>query len=242
MQENQRSWRSVVAFTLAVVGLLVVATIPIAQADPKRSPKVLPLDSNAYGNTYSEWSARWIQWLLSIPATTNPALDTTGAECGEGQAGPVWFLAGTFGGSVTRSCTVPVGKALFFPIVNGFFGAGVFDCFPTVPSVTCNLTTLRVAAAASMDAVTLEAHIDGKLLPNLSGQRVQSPEFTITYPDDNVFGIQSGTYVPNVADGYWLMLAPLSAGAHTIHFKGEITGGVFAGTVIEATYHLTVEP
>jgi hypothetical protein len=55
MQENQRVWRSVVAVTLAVVGLLVVATIPVAQADPQ--PKVLPLDSSPYGNTYGECGA-----------------------------------------------------------------------------------------------------------------------------------------------------------------------------------------
>ena len=229
---------------VVVVGLMMAGTIPVAQADDDNSTNagVIPRDSNAYGNTYGEWSARWWQWVLSIPAATNPNLDLTGANCDEGQAGPVWFLAGTFGGPVTRTCTVPAGKALFFPIVNGIFGAGVFDCVPTVPGVPCNLAALRVAAAASMDAVKLQARIDGKPLRKLNDQRVAAPEFTLTYPDDNVLGVDSGTYTPNVTDGYWLMLAPLSAGAHTIYFKGEITGGVFAGTVIEVTYHLTVGP
>lgn len=181
--------------------------------------------------------------MLSIPAATNPATDTTGIHCGEGQAGPVWFLAGIFGsGTITRDCTVPAGKALFFPLANGVFGAGAFDCEPTVPGVTCNLATLRIAAAASMDAVTLAASLDGKALKKLHDQRVQSPVVTLTYPADSVFGVPPGTYTPNVADGYWLMLAPLSVGAHTLHFKAEITGGVFAGTVIEVTYHLTVGP
>jgi hypothetical protein len=71
---------------------------------------------------------------------------------------------------------------------------------------------------------------------------VQSPVFSVTLPEGNVVGtdVPSGTYAPMVADGYWLMLVPLSAGAHTIHFKGSITGGPFAGTVIEVTYDLTV--
>ena len=108
MQENQRFWR-VVAVTLAVVGLLVVATIPVAQADPQ--PKVLPLDSSPYGNTYGEWSAQWWQWLMSIPKATNPNFDTTGAHCAEGQAGPVWFLAGAFdSGPYTRSCISAAGS------------------------------------------------------------------------------------------------------------------------------------
>jgi hypothetical protein len=35
-----------------------------------------------------------------------------------GQDGPVWFLAGTPGGPVTRDCTIPEGKQLYFPLVN----------------------------------------------------------------------------------------------------------------------------
>ena len=60
---------------------------------------------------------------------TNPLLDTTGAyaaagqENGIGPANKYFFLTGTFGnaythGPVTRTATVPKGKALFFPIIN----------------------------------------------------------------------------------------------------------------------------
>ena len=232
-----------VAGIVVILGLMMIATTPAAQAGVWP-----PGSSTQYGNTYGEWSASWIQWLLSIPAATNPALDTTGANCGVGQSGPVWFLAGTFGTSETRNCTIPAGKSLFFPILNGFFGAGVFDCFPTIPKVACLLPTLRAAAAASMDSVTLQAELDGApLVPagSLSDFRVRSPEFAITFPDGNVYGlkragnVQRGTYLPNVADGYWVMLLPLSPGPHTLHFKGTSTGGVFEGAVIEATYHLT---
>ena len=34
----------------------------------------------------------------SIPVPENPAIDTTGEDCGVGQSGSVWFLAGTTGG------------------------------------------------------------------------------------------------------------------------------------------------
>jgi hypothetical protein len=150
------------------------------------------------------------------------------------------LAASYFGGTFTRDCTVPAEKALFFPIVPAVFGAGVFDCEPTVPDVACNLATLRMAAAASMDAVTLKASLDGKPLRDLHDQRVQSPAFTLTYPVDNVPEVSPGTYTPHVADGYWLMLAPLSAGAHTLHFKSIITDGPFAGIETEVTYHLTI--
>lgn len=225
----------VIAVTVVVIGLMTAGTIRGAQANEK----IIPVNANAYGNTYGEWSARWWQWLLSIPAATNPNLDTTGANCAQKQAGPVFYLVGTFGGSaVTRNCTVPAAKALFFPIINSLFGAGVGDCDPTNPGVPCNLADLRVASIASLDSVTLAASIDGKPLQNLDRQRVQSPVLTITFPVLAVFGLPAGTFAPNVSDGYWLMLSPLRPGNHTIHFKGTITGGPF---VVEVTYMLTVQ-
>ena len=244
MQKYQRVWRRVGAVMGVVVGLMGAAMTPVAQADSRDlNAQILPLDSSPYGNTYGEWSARWWQWALSIPAATNPVLDETGAHCAEGQSGPVWFLAGSFfGGTFERTCTVPPDKALFFPIVNAAFGAAVFDCEPTQPGVPCNITALRAAAAASMDPVTIEASIDGVPVPQLRDFRVQSPVFSVTLPEGNVVAVPSGTYAPMVSDGYWLMLAPLSAGAHTIHFKNEITGGPFAGTATEVTYHLTIGP
>ena len=70
----------------------------------------------------------------------------------------------------------------------------------------------------------------------------EHPVIVLTYPVESVFGVPPGTYTPNVTDGYWMMLAPLAVGAHTLHFKSEITGGVFAGAVIDVTYGLTVGP
>ncbi len=36
-----------------------------------------------------------------------------------GQRGSVWFLSGVFlGGTVTRTCSVPEGVTVFFPVIN----------------------------------------------------------------------------------------------------------------------------
>lgn len=167
MQGNQKFWRSVVAVMMVAIGLMAAAMPPVARADSGNpNPRVLPPHANAYGNSYGEWSARWWQWVLAIPEATNPNLDTTGADCAEGQTGKVWFLAGTFGASVTRACTVPTGRGLFFPILNTVFGAGVFDCEPTNPGVPCDVQALRAAAEAQLDdPTTLEVSIDGTPAP-----------------------------------------------------------------------------
>src|SRR5262249_24006075 len=112
--------RSAIAPLAVCVGLMVAAMTLVATADSSNpNPQVFPSRSHPFGHTYNEWSARWWQWALSIPAATNPVLDETGAHCAEGQGGQVWFLAGSFaGGTFTRACTVPPGKALFLSIVN----------------------------------------------------------------------------------------------------------------------------
>jgi hypothetical protein len=51
--------------------------------------------------------------------------------------------------------------------------------------------------------------------------------------------VPEGTYEPTVADGFYLLLAPLKPGPHTITFGGTglFLGGPFAQ---EITYHLVV--
>src|SRR6202043_2144227 len=73
----------------------------------------------ALAESLEQLTAEWWQWALSIPTSINPQLDTTGGNCMVGQRGSVWFLAGIFGGgSATRTCAVPEGTVLFFPVIN----------------------------------------------------------------------------------------------------------------------------
>src|SRR5262249_37479866 len=183
---------------------------------------------------------------VSFPAAINPMLDTTGADCALGQAGPVWFLAGTPGFPATRTCTVPADRAIFFPIVNVIDDAN--SCPPGTPgggqpapgqSLEDFLTE---DAAGYIDPVNvLEVEVDGVALRNLFTYRVRSGLFSFlgdpSLAAPGVFDpCITGLPQPGVSDGYWIMLAPLSAGTHTIHFKGGISS-VFA---TEMTYHLTV--
>src|SRR5208337_1677970 len=76
-----------------VLGLAVLA-VPSVMARDADDPKVMDRDSVAYGRTYSEWSAAWQQWALSIPVANHPLFDN--GDCSVGQSGPVWFLGGKF--------------------------------------------------------------------------------------------------------------------------------------------------
>jgi hypothetical protein len=92
------------------------------------------------------------------------------------------------------------------------------------------------------DVVThgfLTTSVDGVVLQNLANYRFSSPVFSYTLPDNNIEGVPAQTVTPAVADGYYLMLAPLSAGQHQIHFTG---GSPLLNFSLDVTYNITVTP
>src|SRR5262245_20854043 len=113
MQDKTKHRQSTVAVCGLVFGLLMLVNMALADPPVFFAPTTTP-----FGKKLREWSAEWWQFVLSIPASENPLLDDTGQKCAVGQRGPVWFLVGTTGGPVTRACSLPEGKALFFPVLN----------------------------------------------------------------------------------------------------------------------------
>jgi hypothetical protein len=69
-----------------LIACLGLPTILFAQQGDANS-RIYPFDSQPFGMTYGDWNAAWIQYGLSIPASINPTLDTTGANCNVAQSG-----------------------------------------------------------------------------------------------------------------------------------------------------------
>jgi hypothetical protein len=222
---------------LAATLLLSLTTLSSFADDTE----VFPIHSRPYGKSYGQWATAWWQWVLGIPAANNPLLDSTGAFAGVGQHGPVWFLGASLGGSEERTFTIPAGKGLFLPVTPWIFGSIAGDCGASNPGVTCDVPTLRSAAAAVATSVqTMEVSIDGEPVDHLRNYRALSPDsFSVTLPDGNFIGLPAGTYGPQVADGYWLMLAPLEPGTHTI--RVHIVPGAGNGSEFDVIYHIRVK-
>jgi hypothetical protein len=158
----------------------------------------------------------------------------------------VFFLAGDFGGPVERTCTVPAGKAIFFPLLNtAYIG---FPCDArNLPGCEADqaleqandIATLLSFISPFLNGATLSCEIDGHALKHLLSYFEQSSAiFSVTLPEDSIYGLPAGPYHPWVDTGYYLMVAPLRPGPHTIHFQCHNGGGFF----LEVTYHLTVAP
>jgi len=216
------------AILVTMCGPVAAPLLPAASAAPA-------VEIQGFGASYGEWAARWWQWILSIPAAVNPNLDATGANCAQGQYDTVWFLGGAFGGTASRTCTVPVGKPIFFPLINTVIVA---------PKGSETLLDLRRQAKAFIDTVTsLTCQLDGAACaPNLLDHRATSPSFTVLAPNARDALLPPGSLQrPGnsdslVADGYWILLPPLSPGSHTLNF-GATTSSGFG---VNITYHLTV--
>lgn len=231
---------AVASFIMAI--LLCAPTPSLAQRD-EQDNLAYPPDSTPFGMTYGDWIAAWWQYVLAVPASTNPALDTTGQYCNLGQSsGPVFFLNSSFvpGVLVTRACTIHGAKALYIPNVG-------CECSTAEapPFHGDNGQELRTCTAAFTDGVgvrTMKVTVDGRTIENLGAYRAQSPMFDFVMPaHDNFLGVDGVTSGSSVADIYGVMLKPLSPGRHVVHFEGRFVSGPAAGAAFAVTYYLTID-
>ena len=238
MINNLKNWRSVATMVGIFMGL-AIAPVSRAFAD-NQTTNVFSPDKNVFGKAYGDWSAAWWQWVLTIPAATNPLNDKTGVNCAVGQSsGPVFFLVGSFVGTVNRTCTVPRDKAVYFPIINA-------ECSTVEPPPFHgdNEAELRTCAGRygdAFDVSSLKVTVDGQQVKGLKDYRAQSPVFNFTLPADDILGV-TATIGSSVDDGYYVMLQSLKPGNHTIHFEGACKRSSFCyGSFSQdVTYYITV--
>ncbi|MGW4232406.1 signal protein [Streptomyces sp. NPDC004980] len=159
-----------------------------------------------------ELQRRWWTWAASEPERTNPVADQDGSSCGRNQPRDVWFLAGSFGGQVERTCSVPGGVPLVLPLVNRIGEPS--DC------------------ADFMGAAEGTAVLDGKRIAPEEHQGTTI--FVRGVADNPVTGSEAAFMATGC--GLWVQLEPLESGQHTLTIRGE--SGAFS---VEVDYALRVE-
>jgi hypothetical protein len=237
MKSNAKYPQSIVAVIGVILGIVMLTTVAFAR---NLNPGIAPINSSPHGKTYSEWAAAWWKWALQTPASVNPLTDPTGEHCNVNQSDHVWFLAGgAFGLSpVTRDCTVPEGQALFFPLINVFYGA-----FLTDPPDQRTEEFIRNQVACVGDATFNFVEIDGVQVNNPGQYLEKSVIFDVFLPEDNIFkdlfnlDIPDLTLSPSVDEGFYLFVSPLKPGEHTIRWQASSEACGFSQDI---TYHITV--
>lgn len=248
--DMMKYWRSSIVLAIVVLALLVSPTMAFAH---NANPGVFPINFQPFGLTYGQWSARWWQFAFQQPNLDICATDKPGSN--------VVFLAGTPGPpAVTRECTVHAGQAIMFPVFNvewsvaeannqGNETPGQTCPVPASPNGNSDAALQACATAQANHALdpkaSLEAAVDHVKIQNLEHFRAVSPPFNFTAVKGNPFGVcelvnncSSGSLTSRaVADGFWIILKPLSPGKHTIHFAASVP---FFGFTTDTTYNITV--
>jgi hypothetical protein len=248
--KDARSTSVICGVTLGLMMLTGASSADTLPGSTPQPPRPLP-----------ELTAEWWQWLYSIPQPYtakganvppfNPLFDS-GANCMAGQRGFVWFLAGTNGaaGPVIRSCSVPEGVSIFFPVI-AFSNINTPGCPPGTQSMSVQeLRAVLPPAIESVNSNPIFVTVDGANVTKTLAQLVQSVPFELAFPAQNAFGpsacannvpLPPGIYSPVVAEGYYVWLPPLKPGAHTISFSASGQTSFFGSNVQNVTYDITVE-
>jgi hypothetical protein len=203
------------------------ATVPVTGA-----LEILQPDEPFAGLTRGEWDARWWQWAVSMPGEINPNFDASGERCGYGQSGPMFFLPGNVvgEGSAEITCVVAAGTAIYVNV------AGT-ECSTVEAPPFFGRTEgeLRACANATLDELPeSQAHIDGQAVAELEAYRTESPPFTLTFADDNIFGVEAGV-AQSVSAAYSLIIAPPPPGEYEIATSGAL-GATTATVIVEAPH------
>jgi len=216
-------WTPVVRRAAACAVLSWVALSATA-ADQPDAVTVIDADDVVLDRPQSEWSQAYLQWVAAFPRSSSPVSDTTGALCAAKQEGEVWFLASSDGTApVERTCAIPAGKTLFVPV------AGVLERSGN-REPDCDALA-RTAARNLQHAGALSMTIDGQPVADLAGHRQSSGGcFALGVRQVPRQGAKAAA-----ADGVYVMLRPLPAGAHTIVVQAR-----FDSTPLSTTYRLDV--
>jgi hypothetical protein len=206
---------------LGIICLLVVglAPISIAKASDSDSLNIFPPESNPYGLSYSEHVQNFWRWILEIPAKDSPRNDATGERCSISQpnTSSIFYLSPNSGGKSERICEVPVGKALFIPIMQVEYS--------DLELLGASVEQLSASAKKDQDSVnSLYLKIDDReyKYDELIKYRTHTDGFDTTWPDNALFGVVKGGNSTVVADGFYVLTEPLAKGNHTIHFKSSL--------------------
>lgn len=178
------------------------------------APHVVPPSARYQGKTYGEWAGAFWKWALELPLEGHP-FNTCARDFSVGQSGKVWYWSAPDTCPAPITATLPQGTALFLTLRDAETSS-----LEDPPFHGDTETEQRANSKWLADHIVgVFCTIDGVPVKNVQSYRFSTPQIHFTAPTPWVFGATGGSG-SSVGDGYYLMLEPLFAGKHTIHYGG----------------------
>lgn len=189
---------------------------------------VLPPDADYEGVSRAEWDARSWQYDLSFSMDASPSNDSSGASCGFGQNGPMFFLPGVFDPEATpATCVIPAGMAIYVTV-----GSSGCSSVEPPPFFGANEEELSACATGWGDSWgDMSASINGEEVPDVMSYRIITDMYTVSFPPNNIYEIEPAVGY-SVSDTYSFIIAPPEPGEYTIEVSGTLDGEAWSATGI----------
>jgi hypothetical protein len=211
---------------LLMSALLLVLLVPSAEAGKPATRGILPPSAHPHGHSLTELATAWNVWAFGSAADVNPLL---AVRCEQSTIDPkVWFLPVSLGGEYQTTCDVPQGSFLLLNPggsecsnveAEPFFGADEADLGACVDETFPLLTYVELT-------------FNGTITTDLDDYIVTTPLTNL--PANNLFSTSPAL---SRDKGYFLVVAPLSRGTHTLHTYDEFESFDFQAGI---TYTINV--
>jgi len=214
------------------------------------------------GKTYEQWAGEWVKWIYEYPGPESLAYNTPGANCQMGQSTApgeggtdgqpfflgIWDTNDLTGGTFTQPCSVPAGRMLLLQIVS-WASYNIPGCANYTMQDCQGITTATVVPLTGIE-LEIDGESFGSQAADFTPYLVNCTEFPLTIPNTptNLFSYYLGCNLSQpppagdiYAGGWFILLAPLSPGSHTIHTR--VQDSAYAGLpafLYDVTYNLTV--
>jgi hypothetical protein len=230
------------------------------------APQVFAPDAKVKGESIAQWTAEFWTKALQAPVFAPDGSDLNplifdDAPSAQGNADGVFFLFGSLlGGHHDRTATVPTGTPILVPVLPIEFSnfdtpSGNVPYDPVLMNLPGDNTAKQLsdfAADAALPALEMggELHmsVDGHKLANPGAYLEMAPTFSYVLPADSLsnfaFGQTNltGLVSPAEADGFYVMLKPLSPGHYVINAGGKTLHGSLGPLSEDVTWTINVVP
>lgn len=195
--------------------LLLAATLTLVLTAPTLAAKpatrgFLPPEARPHGYSLVDIGTAFNRWSFGTAAEINPLL---AVRCEPSPLDPrIWFLPVSLGGEWEATCDVPTGTFLVLT-------PGGWECSEAEdePFHGANEEELRACVDAGFELLSyVEVTFNGQTVTDLGGYVVTTRLDTL--PADNLL---SPDPTITMDKGYFMVIAPLSRGTHTLRAYDE---------------------